>query len=185
MRLERPRIEPLPEAEWSEEQRKLIQPMKDRWGFVFNVLQTMIRNMPLFLAWSPLGTHLMDTSALSPRHRELLILRVAWRTRSEYEWGQHVVMSQSVGLSPEDFERIKSGPDAEGWEVFDATLLRATDELLDDTMLSDEVWSALANRLSDEQMTDLIFTVGHYKMLAMALNSLGVQRDPNVPGFSD
>ena len=185
MRLEHPRIEPLPEAEWSEEQRKLIQPMKDRWGFVFNVLQTLIRNMPLFLSWGPLGTHLMDGSALSSRHRELLILRVAWRTQSEYEWGQHVQMSESAGLVAKDFERIKAGPEAEGWEEFDSTLLRAADELLDDTMLSDEIWNALANQLSAEQITDAIFTVGHYKMLAMALNSLGVQREPNVPGFND
>lgn len=185
MRLERPRIEPLPEASWSEEQRSLIQPIKDRWGFVFNVLQTMIHNMPLFRSWSPLGTHLMDTSALTPRDRELLILRVAWRTRSEYEWGQHVLMSESAGLRADDLERIRSGPDAEGWSDWDATLMRATDELLDDTMLSDETWNALASRLSTEEMTDLIFTVGHYKMLAMALNSLGVQREPEIPGFGD
>ncbi len=185
MRLSRPRVEPLPEAEWSEAQRKLMQPMKERWGFVFNVLQTLIRNMPLFLAWSPLGSHLMDTSALSPRHRELLILRVAWQTRSEYEWGQHVQMSRSAGLTPEDFERIKSGPDAAGWDELDAALLRAVDELLDDAMLSDDLWNALASHLSTEQLTDAIFTVGHYNMLAMALNSLGIQREPNVPGFGD
>jgi hypothetical protein len=31
--------------------------------------------------------------------------------------------------------------------------------------------------------TDLIFAVGQYNLVAMALNSLGVQLDDGVPGF--
>jgi hypothetical protein len=31
-------------------------------------------------------------------------------------------------------------------------------------------------------MLDLIFTVGQYNLVSMALNSLGVQRDEGVPG---
>ncbi len=65
----------------------------------------------------------------------------------------------------------------------ESALLQATDELLEDTMLSDEVWSTLSGNLSTEQITDLIFTVGQYNLMAVALNSLGIQREPGIPGF--
>ncbi len=73
--------------------------------------------------------------------------------------------------------------DAEGWGELESALLQATDELLEDTMLSDEVWSTLSGNLSTEQITDLIFTVGQYNLMAVALNSLGIQREPGIPGF--
>ena len=183
MRLNQARIEPLPESEWSDEQRKLVQPTLDRWGLVFDVVKTLMRNMPLFSSWNRFAAHVMSTSSLSARHRELLIMRVGWRTDSEYEWGQHVLMSKPAGLTPTDHERIKAGADAAGWDALESALLRATDELLDDTMISDAVWDTLSEDLSTEQITDAIFTVGQYNMLAMAINSLGVQREPGIPGY--
>jgi alkylhydroperoxidase family enzyme len=142
-----------------------------------------MRNMPLFSSWNRFAAHIMATSSLSARQRELLIMRVGWRTESEYEWGQHVLMSKPAGLTAEDHERIKAGPDADGWDELESALLRAADELLDDTMLSDDAWSKLTRHLTTHQVTDAIFTVGQYNMLAMALNSLGVQREAGIPGF--
>jgi alkylhydroperoxidase family enzyme len=62
-----------------------------------------------------------------------------------------------------------------------AALVRAADELRRDSCLSDATWAALRERLSTEQVLDLIFTVGQYAMLAGALNSLGVQLDEGLP----
>jgi hypothetical protein len=53
--------------------------------------------------------------------------------------------------------------------------LRATDELHDVRVISDHTWRALAAELTDRQLIELCLLVGHYEMLAMALNSLGVE----------
>jgi alkylhydroperoxidase family enzyme len=92
-------------------------------------------------------------------------------------------MSVPAGLTAEDHERIKEGAAAEGWSELDSALITSVDELVSDTMISDETWAVLARHLSTEQITDAIFTVGHYNMVAMSLNSLGVQREPGVVGF--
>jgi hypothetical protein len=39
-------------------------------------------NMPLLESWNALAGHLMTRSSLSPRHRELFIMRVAGATGS-------------------------------------------------------------------------------------------------------
>ncbi len=179
----KPRIAPLPEADWTAEQRAMAEPTASRYGMVFNVLRTLMRNMPLLTSWNALAGHLMTRSSLSPRERELLIMRVAWQTQSDYEWGQHVLMSKAAGLTAADHERIKAGPDSAGWEPLEAAMLTAVDELLESTQMSDATWSTLAAQLNEMQLTDLIFTVGQYNMLAMALKTLRVERDAGVPGF--
>jgi hypothetical protein len=78
---------------------------------------------------------------------------------------------------------VKAGPDAEGWHSFDAALLRAADELHNDSFISDDTWGALSQRFNTQQMIDVIFAVGQYHIVSMALNSLGVQLDEGVKGF--
>jgi 4-carboxymuconolactone decarboxylase len=63
-------------------------------------------------------------------------------------------------------------------------LLRAADELYHDAFISDATWNALAKRYDQQQLMDVVFTVGAYDMTAMFLNSFGVQLDQGVPRFS-
>ncbi|MBV1905896.1 MAG: carboxymuconolactone decarboxylase family protein [Pseudomonadales bacterium] len=184
MRLSKPRITPLPESEWNDEQKQIGKPLKDQYGFVFNVLATLMRNMPLLTRWNKFAGHIMGTSSLAPRLREMAIMRVGLQTNCEYEWGQHVLMSASAGLNADDHARIQAGPEAEGWNEVEQAVLLITDELIKDTMISDANWSLASKHLSEQQITDLIFTIGNYNMLAMALNSIGVQREKGVPGFN-
>ena len=121
MRLSAPRITPLPEGEWTDEQKKMTAPTKERFGMVFNVLKTLMRHMDLLRSWNGFANHIMGTSSLDPKHREMLIMRVGWLTQSEYEWGQHVLMSKPAGLTHDDHLRIKEGPKAEGWSELEAT----------------------------------------------------------------
>jgi alkylhydroperoxidase family enzyme len=52
-----------------------------------------------------------------------------------------------------------------------------TDELHADRVLSDTTWTRLRSRYDDVRMIEFCMLVGHYEMLAMTLNSLGVQPD--------
>ena len=183
MRLTTPRIEPLSEVNLSPEQEDIVAPTRERYGMVFNVIKTLMHNMPLFTSWNKFARHVMSGSSLQPRLREIIILRVGWNTNCEYEWGQHVLMSKPAGVTSADHERIKKSASAEGWTEIESTLIAATDELLAETMISDGTWAMLSQHLTTDQIMDSIFTVGQYNMMAMTLNSLGVQREPGIPGF--
>jgi alkylhydroperoxidase family enzyme len=178
----KPRLAPLEEKEWSAEQRELLAPLA-RDGRVANIFRTLARHPKLLRHWLPFATHLLFKSSLGPREREILILRVAWRARAEYEWAQHAKIGRQAGLTPAEIARIAEGADAPGWTPFEAVLLRAVDELHGQSCLSDRTWAALAERYDDAQLTDLVFTVGSYAALAMALNSFGVPLDEGLSGF--
>ena len=182
MRPKEPRLLPLEEKDWSAEQRELLAPM-NRNGRVFNIFKTLVRYPKLLKRWLPLGNHLLFKSSLPARERELLILRTAWLCRAEYEWGQHVVIAGREGLAPAEIERTAQGPDAPGWNEADRALLRAADELHADHCLGDATWATLCRHFETPQVMDVIFTVGAYAMLAMALNSLGVPLDPGLRGW--
>ena len=183
MKLSQPRITPLTADEWTDEQRASLE-TRSREGRVYNVVGTLARHWEAAKKFQVWAYHIMgETSTLVPRERELLILRIGWLCQAEYEWGQHVIFGREAGLTDEEIARIKEGPNADGWDPFDARLLRAADELHADAFISDATWATLSERYTTQQLMDVVFTVGQYNMVSMALNSFGVQLDNGVKGF--
>jgi len=94
-------------------------------------------------------------------------------------------MGREAGLTDAEIARVIEGADAAEWDALDATLLRAADELHADAFVSDQTWAALAERYSQEPLMDVVFAVGQYHLVSMALNSFGVQLEPGTPGFPE
>ena len=177
MRLNAPRIAPVPEDQWTPEQREIAAPMEARTGQVLNIFRTQLAHPDAMRAFLAFGSYVLSKrNTLPARERELVILRVGYLCRSGYEWTQHHRIGLNAGLTTEEIERIKRGPDA-GWSPADAVLLRATDELHADQFVTDATWSALRAHFDEKQCVDLIYTVGQYTMVSMMLNTLGVQLD--------
>jgi len=184
MHLTKPRVPPLPESEWNDETRELLEGLR-RDGHVYNIFATLARHPQLLKRWLVFGGHVLGKSTLPAREREIAILRMGWLCRAEYEWGHHVAIGKQAGLGDDDIKRITQGPDAAGLDPFEATLLRAVDELHANTFIGDPTWKALAERYNTQQLMDLLFAAGQYKLVSMALNSLGVQLEEGFEGFQN
>ncbi len=139
-----------------------------------NVLGTLARHPALTRAFHTFNGHVQFATTLSPRQRELLVLRVAAVRRCDYEWAQHAVLAGDAGVDHDEVGRVAQGPDAEGWSPLEAAMLRAVDELVADAVVSDPTWAVLAAELDEQQLMDVVFTVGADALLAMALLSCGV-----------
>ena len=183
MRMNEPRIAPLADGEGTELQQEFLERTRDPTGYVLNIFATLANHPNLARRWTVFANHVLGKSSLPERERELAILRIGWLCRSGYEWGQHVGFARRAGLSDGEIRRIQTGPEAEGWSDPDRAILRATDDLHRDAHISDPVWADLSQDLTTEQLMDLVFTVGQYNMVSMALNSFGVQPDPDLPTF--
>jgi 4-carboxymuconolactone decarboxylase len=182
MLLSQPRIAPLPPSERDDETRELMESLR-RDGQVYNIFATLARHPQLLKRWLVFGGHVLSKSTLPAREREIAILRMGWLCRAEYEWGHHVAIGKQAGLSNDDIRRIAEGPEAAGLDPFEATLLRAVDELHADTFISDSTWRALADRYNTQQVLDFLFAAGQYKLVSMVLNSVGVQLEEGFEGF--
>lgn len=169
------RVPPLPADQWDEATQQALSAM--RGADTNNALSTLAHHPALAKAFLRFNVHLLMTSTLPTRIRELAILRVAHRRDCAYEWSHHVSMAKDAGITDEQIEAVRSfaGEGAGHLDEFDRTVLTAVDELDEKSRLSDETWAALGERLNDQQRMDFVFTVGCYALLAMAFNTFGIQ----------
>lgn len=188
------RIPPRPREDWDERVEEALSALRPPGGGgkrdpgtprpPSGIIDTFAQHPDLAQGWMTFNSHLFN-STLSARARELVTVRIAWLRRGEYEWVQHVKMARAAGMADEELEAISVGADSPVWKPLDAALLRATDELCHDRYVSDPTWAELAAELSRQELMDLVFTVGAYDMLAMAMNSFGLQLDEGMTGFPD
>ncbi|MBX7446922.1 carboxymuconolactone decarboxylase family protein [Mycolicibacterium sp. 3033] len=184
------RIEPLTAKAWSTKMRDalaVMAPADARYALSnkgrpsgFNILGTMAHHPQLARAFFTLQAHLLLTTTLTERQRELVIMRVAALRQSEYEWAQHLYMARDAGLTDIEISWIAWGPDAPTWDASDASVLRSVDELVQDGVIADTTWTALAEHLDTLQILDVIFTTGSYAMLASMLGSLEIPLDDDL-----
>jgi 4-carboxymuconolactone decarboxylase len=188
-----PRLGPLPRERWDDDvvaafRAGIPAPAADRFLSegqpdslrMPNALATLVHNPALAEPWLRYNDVLLRHASIDARLRELMILRVAWSTRSEYEWVQHVRLASRVDITPDEIEAISRGADDDGWSPLEKAVLTATDELLDDYRIHDDTWQQLAEKLNERQLVEVVFIVGTYICLAMAFKSFGVQLDPEL-----
>jgi alkylhydroperoxidase family enzyme len=131
-------------------------------------------------AFLTFNNHVATGSTISRRIRELLILRISWLRRAEYEFIQHVVLARRAGLTEAEIAGVTAGPDAPGWDPIDADLLRAVDELHAHACIQSATLTRLATNFDAKQLMDIVFAVGCYDLLAMVFKTFEVQLEPGV-----
>ena len=176
MRLEEPRLAPLEPEEMPAD---IVEMFGDTR--LLNIFRTIAHHPELMKSWMVFGGHILGRgTTLSPRDREIAILRVGSLCRSGYEWSQHVRIALGCGISEEEIVRIHEGAAAEGWTDAERAILDAIDELVADAFITDPTWKRLSDHYDTQQRMDLVFTVGQYNLVSMALNTLGVQLEDDA-----
>ncbi|MEO6718559.1 MAG: carboxymuconolactone decarboxylase family protein [Novosphingobium sp.] len=184
-----PRIAPLREDELSPEAAEYCKWLRGAMGIpetglIPGVTATMLRHMDLNDAQTTIGVMLTSKGKISPRERELAVLRGGWITGAPFEWSEHVVIAKRLGISAEEIERIIEGGAAPGWSAHEAALLTGVDELLSRFMISDETWATLAQSWDQQQLMEFPILVGVYAATAMQQNSLRVTTEGGKPGLT-
>lgn len=139
------------------------------------VFLTVGRHRRLSRWWLPFAGCLLLRGRIPRRDAELVVLRTAYNCSAWYEWVQHAAMGHRAGLSDREVAAVPVGPDHPGWTARQQLLLRVTDELHQARVITDSTWAALASDMAPEDCIELCFLVGHYEMVAMVVNSLGVR----------
>ncbi|THD77024.1 MAG: carboxymuconolactone decarboxylase family protein [Phenylobacterium sp.] len=187
MRLSKPRIAPLSDAELTAEQSEALEAFRP--GLVLNIFRTLAhapKALSRFNTWG--GYILSRRNDLPAREREIVILRTGFLCKSGYEWTQHVRIGLREGLTDDEIARIKEGAHA-GWSPADSALIQAADELHADQFITDPTWAELRKHYSEKQAMDVVFTAAQYTQVSMFLNTFGVQLDagqtldPDLKGF--
>jgi len=170
------RLQPLPADQWDEAVEHslsgMLPPERRNPRDAGTLMSTLVRHPKLTRAFLRFSGYLLLGSTLPARVREQAILRVAHRRSCAYEWSHHVDIAKKAGLSEAEIAAAQTG---ETSDEFDRAVFTAVDELDEKSNLTDQTWTALCERLDERQRMDLIFTIGGYIALAMAINTFGVE----------
>lgn len=163
-----------PVHELSPEQSELLsKTLLTEQGRPLNVIATLAHNPKLLKRFNALGGFFLRHGQLPARERELVILRVAALTGSEYEHAQHRVLGAAAGLSGPEIERTR-GP-LRDWDGEDLAVLEFVDEMIDSDGAAVPTWDTMADRFEQDQLIELVLLVGFYRMLAGFLLVVGVE----------
>ncbi|MBX7159455.1 MAG: carboxymuconolactone decarboxylase family protein [Acidimicrobiia bacterium] len=179
---DQPRITPIALDEADESVRPVLVGLERHWSGLPNVFGTLARHPQLFGKWLPFASHVLVTTSLPPRERELAILRTAQQCSCEYELGHHRHIGVEAGLDAAEVEATGADLDEFDWAPRERALLSAVDALCADHDLDDATWAEVCAHFDTMEVYDLVFCVGAYSMLSMALNSFRVQPDDRDSG---
>jgi 4-carboxymuconolactone decarboxylase len=184
------RIEPLKQEDFDDEARTLVITVRESLGITEHAAMpeafaTMLKHPALYRCQMEMGIQLLGKGVLSPRERELAVLRVGWLCRAPYEWCQHVDIAKRYGVTAEEVERATRGSSAPGWSEHEAALVRGVEELLSDQSISDDTWNVLAQTWTERQLLEFLAVVGYYVSVAYSQNALRMRLIPGKKGLRE
>lgn len=187
-----PRIPPLARESWDDATEAAIRcgiPGKAADPFLSNgpdqvhlpnAIGAMVHHPKVAGPFLSFNSVLLRDQLLTARQRELMVLQVAWLTRSEYEWVQHARLAHRYDITAEEIETIAADWRSGDWTPLETAMLEAAEQLVTTTRVDDDTWTVLAAELSEAELVEVLFVVGAYTCLAMVFNGLGVELDPGL-----
>jgi alkylhydroperoxidase family enzyme len=169
-KLTTPRIKPLEEREMSPAQQEFFKSGVS----TSNNIKTCLYNLEMCRRYAPFLSYFVDTSKLSLRDKEVLVLRTAWLSKADFIWNAHVRRARTAGLTDADIAAIVEGSQSKKLGNRETTLIRAVDELHASQFITDATWKSLTGMYDTAQLLETVFIVGQYHLLAMYQKSVGI-----------
>ena len=175
-----PRITPMQRADAEPEVEELYALMEAMGNPPPNMHLTFGRHAALYAKWLPFATHVIPASSLAPRDRQILILRCAFNWRCGYAWAQHVHISKRLEvLGDAEIDALQDRGPIE-WDDKEAALISACDEVARSMEVGDPTWTVLTAQLTEHELLDVVFTIGQYALISIALKTLRVELDDGL-----
>jgi alkylhydroperoxidase family enzyme len=129
--------------------------------------------------WQPhsqFARAMVTKTTLDKRHKEMVIVRVGWLEKSEYELHHHRSIAENIGVSPEQLAALQS-EDVSIFTGQERALVDFVTEVVRNVSPSDAVLAAMREHFSDALMFEVIAVIGYYMMTARIVGVSGVELD--------
>ena len=168
------RIQVIHEDQSGSELRDIYEKIEENGAKILNLCRVLAHTPNVLRNFLQLGSSLIAKAGLSPKLRELVVLRVAKLTGSKYEWAQHYPTALEVGVSHEQTEVISHWSDSTKCNDKERAVLQYTDEVAQNIEVRDETFRRLRQHLNDQSIVELTLSIGYWGMAARLLVPLQV-----------
>ncbi len=154
-------------------------------GTPLNIFGTIAHHPKLLKRFMNFAGLFLNKGLLPAREREIVILRVGWNCQSVYEFGQHTIIGQRVGLTMTEIESLTKSTSDHDWNVRDTALILMADDLCSDNCVSESTWKLLSTDWKEDELIELVMVAGTYRLVSGFLNTMGVEIDAETPGWPE
>ena len=159
------------------EVREIFQKIEDNGARILNLYKVVANSPKVLLNFIRLGNSVVGRMELPSRLREIVTLRVAKLTGSEYEWAQHAPVALEVGVSQKQLDSLSDWKSSSEFNNKERAVLQYTDEVAQNVTVTDQTFNMLKNFFNEQTIVELTITIGYYGMLARLLVPLQVEVD--------
>ena len=154
-------------------------------GTPLNIFGTIAHHPRLLKRFMNYAGLFLNKGLLPAREREIVILRVGWNCQSVYEFGQHTIIGERVGLTIEEITAVTRDIGEHNWNDRDIALLEMSDDLCADNCVSQRTWEKLRRDWKEDELIELVMVAGTYRLVSGFLNTMGVELDAQTPGWPE
>ncbi|MGH7935035.1 MAG: carboxymuconolactone decarboxylase family protein [Candidatus Binataceae bacterium] len=145
-----------------------------------NVFRMLLQNPTVAHAAAGLLGTLMNKNSIEARTRELIILRTAWRTGSEYEFCRHMLRSRKLAMSEQEILGVRDPVNCAAYSEVDRAVINMADELSDRAQVARETMAMLERAFTPAQIVELVIAAGNWRMFAALFNTAELPLDDDI-----
>jgi alkylhydroperoxidase family enzyme len=169
-----PRVTP-----WQDEEpvdADLLNAIKARrpGGKLIGIDRILLKSSPLATGWNELMVRVRQEFSLSLEYRELIMLRVAWLNKAEFEWDVHYPAYLDAGGTAEKAEALRLSSSPHVFNDTEMLLIHLTDQSTRTVVVEENVIGALKNLLGEKETVEAVATVAAYNMVSRFLVALAI-----------
>jgi len=162
--------------------KELFQQIEDNGARIINFYKVLASSPHVARNVIRLGNSLIGRTTLSPKLRELTIMRIAKLCDCEYEWVQHTPVALQSGVSRAQLDAIGSWKESNNFDEEERAILQYVDEVAQTVKVADATFEALNRYLDEQSIVELTLAIGWWGMLARLFVPLEVEVDEKSAG---
>ena len=155
------------------------------WLATANIFRGLLHSTPAASAVHGVIDALIYHNTIAARTRELVILRIGWRTGSEYVFCNHVRLSRELGIPDEEILGVRDPERCQGYSEVDHHVIDLADELHDSAEVAPWTWSALEKAFTPAELVELALIGGFWRAIAGFVKTAKIPLDADTPSWPD
>jgi alkylhydroperoxidase family enzyme len=143
-----------------------------------NVFRALANAETLYPHFSQYMLQLFRPMELDKSLERMIVLHVAKRSDCFYAWRQNVVVAHSVGVKDEQIAALERGDvKASCFTEAEQVAFAFTDEVMQLIEATDQTYDAAKKHFSDRALTEILYVIGTYMLIARVIRSGRVPLD--------
>jgi alkylhydroperoxidase family enzyme len=156
-----------------------IAKIKGARGGLINIYKLLLHSPTVTMTWFEHIGAIRWKTKLTPRLREIAIVRVAQAARYAYALNQHVpTIAVPDGVSLEECEALKDWRSSKFFNEAERAALAYVDAMIAGPEVPDDVFNAVRQHYNEREIVELTVLVGTYLMHNRVFTALRVDVEP-------